>query len=98
MCCIFMALLLLGPRLSGLIWWIAEPGRWDEAFSSFVWPTLGLIVTPWTTIMYVVVEPNSVNGFEWFWLVLAAFADIASYSGGYLNRQQAPGYPYTGAG
>jgi len=89
-----MALLLLGPRLSGLVWWIAEPDRWDEVFSSFIWPLLGLAVLPWTTLMYVVVEPGSVSGFDWFWLGIAVLADIASYSGGYQNRQRAPGYPY----
>jgi len=89
-----MALLLLGPRLSGLVWWIAEPARWDEVFSSFIWPLLGLAVLPWTTLMYVIVEPGSVSGFDWFWLGIAVLADLASYGGGYQNREQAPGYPY----
>lgn len=94
MCCIFMTLLLLGPRLSGVIWWIAEPARWDDAFSTFIWPLLGLLILPWTTLMYVVVYSHGVDGIDWFWLALAALADIASYGGGYQNRQQAPGYPY----
>ncbi len=94
MCCVFMMLVLLGPRLGGLIWWIAEPGRWDDAFDSFVWPVLGLAFLPWTTLMYVIVETKGVTGFEWFWLGFSLLADIASYGGGYQNRQQVPGYPY----
>ena len=26
-------LFLLGPRAAIIIWWIAQPGRWDAAFS-----------------------------------------------------------------
>jgi hypothetical protein len=34
-----------------------------------------------------------VTGFEWFWIALAAFADIGSYAGGaYGNRNKIPGY------
>ena len=94
MCCIFLTLVLLGPRLGGVIWWIAAPERWDKAFSTFIWPLLGLLVLPWTTLMYVAVHPHGVTGFDWFWLALAALADIGSYGGSYQNRQQAPGYPY----
>jgi hypothetical protein len=97
MCCIFLTLVLLGPRLSGVIWWIAEPDRWDEVFSSFIWPVLGLLFLPWTTLMYVIVDTHGVAGFEWLWLAIAALADLAMYGGGYQNREQAPGYPFTSA-
>jgi hypothetical protein len=93
-CCIFTALVLLGPRVGGAIWWIAAPDRWDKAFSTFLWPLLGLLVLPWSTLMYVAVQPHGVDGFEWVWLGLALLADIASYSGGDQNRQRAPGDPY----
>jgi hypothetical protein len=91
---VFTILVLLGPRFGGLLWWIAEPGRWDDAFDSFVWPVFGLLFVPWTTLMYVIVEPHGIAGFDWIWLGFSLVVDIASYGGGYQNRQQAPGYPY----
>jgi len=97
MCCIFMALVLLGPRFSGFAWWFFQAARWDEAFSSFVWPLLGLLFVPWTTIMFVGVQPHGVTGVDWLFLSMAFLGDIACYGGGYQNRQRAPGYPYVTA-
>jgi hypothetical protein len=94
MCCIATSLVLLGPRLAGLLWWIFAPERWDRSFSSFIWPVLGLIFVPWTTLMYVIVKPGGVAGFDWIWLGLSLVADVASYSGGYRYRESVPGYPY----
>jgi hypothetical protein len=43
--------------------------------------------------MYMAVAPNGLVWFDWIWLALAFFADIASYSGGaYGNRNRVPGY------
>ena len=53
MCCLFTILLLLGARAVDIVWWIAQPGRWDAAFSSALWPILGIIFAPWTTMMWV---------------------------------------------
>jgi hypothetical protein len=70
-----------------------RPALWNTAFSNWIWPMLGLIFLPWTTLMYLLVFTNGVTGFEWFWIALAAFADIGSYAGGaYGNRNKIPGY------
>jgi hypothetical protein len=93
MCCVFTLLVVLGPRVAGIIWWIARPALWQSAFNTVVWPILGLIFLPWTTLMYMLVFPGGVVGFDWFWIVLAVFADVASYAGGgYGNRNRIPGY------
>ena len=96
MCCAFLALVLAGPRIFGAFWWIFQPGRWQAAFSSWIglwwiWPVLGIIFLPWTTIMYILVAPLGVTGLEWLWLGLMLIADIASYGGG-VGRKQIPGY------
>ncbi len=94
MCCFFTALVLFGPRLAILIWWLINPARWAAAFTgSFIWPLLGFLFLPWTTIMYVIVFPGGVVGFDWIWLGLGLLADISSYAGGgYGNRDRIPGY------
>ena len=89
MCCFFAALVAFGPRLAILIWWLVDQARWNLAFDSFIWPLLGFIFVPWTTIMYVIVFPGGVTGFDWVWLGLGILADISSYiGGGYGNRSR----------
>jgi hypothetical protein len=92
MCCLFTILLLLGARAIDIIWWIAQPGRWDAAFSSALWPILGIIFAPWTTMMWVLCSPGGVNGIDWLWIVLAIVVDVGFWSGGaYGNRGRMPG-------
>lgn len=93
MCCFLTILLMLGPRAAGVIWWLARPMLWNAAFSSVLWPILGLIFVPWTTLMYILVAGNGVTGFDWLWIGLSVLADIASYGGGaYGNRDHLPMY------
>ena len=99
MCCFFTTLVLFGPRLAILIWWLVQPVRWHLAFDKFnmpfLWELLGFLFLPWTTIMYVLVAPAGVTGFDWLWLGLGLLADIASYSGGaYSGKERMPGRGY----
>ena len=98
MCCAFLALVLLGPRVFGAFWWIFQPVRWEAAFRDFaggnlwwIWPVLGIVFLPWTTIMYVIVSPGGVVGWDWLWIILMLVGDIASYGGG-VGRKRVPGY------
>lgn len=89
----FTSLVLLGPRFAILVWGLVQPARWEAAFSTFVWPLIGFLFLPWTTLMYVGVAPLGVSGFDWFWLVLAFLLDIASYSGSaWGNRERINSY------
>ena len=98
MCCAFLTLVLLGPRIFGAFWWLFQPLRWQTAFSNFaggnlwwLWPVLGIIFLPWTTIMYVIVAPGGIVSWDWLWLGLMLVADIASYTSG-VGRRRIPGY------
>jgi len=95
MCCFITILFLLGPRFATLIWWLINPVRFNVAFSSFIWPILGVIFLPWTTLMYLIVwsPVTGVYGLDWLWLALAVLADLGTYAGGgYGNRDRIPGY------
>jgi len=95
MCCFFTILLLLGPRVAAPIWWLINPGRWSLAFnSSWIWPLLGIIFVPWTTMMYVIVFPGGVTGLDWLWLGLGLLSDIVWYTGA-AARRRVPGYTGT---
>ncbi|MDX1417458.1 MAG: hypothetical protein R3293_24855 [Candidatus Promineifilaceae bacterium] len=98
MCCAFLALVLVGPRIFGAFWWIFQPARWQLAFNNFpmsglwwIWPILGIIFLPWTTIMFIIVSPGGVVGWDWLWIGLMLVVDIASYTGG-AGRKRLPGY------
>ena len=68
MCCVIAALFTLGPRAAILFWWLVQPIRWGETFDTFLWPFLGFLFLPWTTLMYVLVYPAGINGFDYVWL------------------------------
>ena len=62
MCCLIAALFMLGPRAAIFIWWLIEPGRWSLAFDTVLWPIVGFLVAPWTTLMYLAVFPGGIDG------------------------------------
>ena len=81
-CCLALSAGFIGPRFALLLWWLFGT-KVDAAFSTFIWPLLGLLFLPWTTIAYVLAwgPVYGVSGF-WGWLLVAIglFADIATYS------------------
>ncbi len=99
MCCFLLVLFVFGSRIAGIFFWLFRPGMWGSAFGSWpliwwIWPVLGLIFLPFTTIMYVLVAwgPGGVTGFDWVWLILAVLIDLMGHGiGGYNNRDRIPG-------
>lgn len=87
MCCFLTTLVLIGPRAAVVIWWLAQPLRWQSAFTSLVWPLLGFLFLPWVTLAWVLVVPGGVAGLDWVWLGLALAADLGSYGGGAYGRR-----------
>jgi hypothetical protein len=87
MCCFATILVLFGPRLAIILWWLFDMARWERAFDTIMWPILGFIFLPWTLIVYVLVFPGGVIGIDWLWMVLGVLMDIFSYTGGYRNRR-----------
>jgi hypothetical protein len=90
MCCIFTTILLVGPRLGIMVWYLFSPAYVNGAFDSWFWGFLGFLFLPWTTLMYIAIYPGGIIGFDWIWLGLAVFADIATYLGGYRERERVP--------
>ena len=55
----------LFPRLALLIVWIARPVLVDAAFTTWLWPLLGIIFLPFATLMYVILHTGGgLNGFD----------------------------------
>jgi hypothetical protein len=93
--CLFAILAGFFPRIAFAIYWIARPNVIQVVFNGvWIWPLLGLIFLPFTTLMYTILW--SVGGLstgDWLWVALAAVLDITHYaSSAYNNRNMIPGY------
>jgi hypothetical protein len=80
-CCLALTAGFLGPRVALFIWWIFG-NKVDAAFDTWIWPLLGLVFLPWTTLAYVLAwgPINAVSGAGWLVVALGFAADIATYS------------------
>ena len=58
-CCLFATVLAGAPRLAFLLWWLFQPVRINATFTNFLWPLLGVLFVPFTTLMYVIVFPEA---------------------------------------
>jgi hypothetical protein len=92
--CLFALMAGFFPRLAAIFLWLARPGLFSAAFGgAWLWPLLGVIFLPFTTLFYVILwSPTGLTGWDWFWLIMAFVIDIMHYtSTAYSNRNQIPG-------
>lgn len=68
------------PRIVLAVWWLFG-SKVDDAFGSWVWPLLGLIFAPWTTLAIVVAwQPGGLSGVGDSLLIIVGVAlDIVTY-------------------
>ena len=82
-------------RIILLMFWISRPVAWNAAFETAIWPCLGFLFLPFTTLMYVwlIQGAGTIQGIDWLWLILAILVDVANLgTAGYANRNRVPGY------
>ena len=87
--CLFALLAGFFPRIAFAVYWIARPNIVDSVFGNFIWPLLGLIFLPLTTLLYVILwntGGHGVTGWEWIFVFFAFLGDLASYGGGARRR------------
>ena len=71
-----LCLALPDDRVERLLAYVALPARWNAAFQNIIWPILGFIFAPWTTMMYVLICPGGLNGIDWRLFGLGFLDDI----------------------
>jgi hypothetical protein len=77
--CLLILLTGFFPRVAAVLYWLWRPVLWDRAFDgSWVWPLLGIVFLPVTTIIWVLVSRDGVVGFDFLWLGIGVFLDIGS--------------------
>ena len=92
--CIFGCLGLFAPRVVTIFLWIFT-NLVDRAFSSFIWPLLGIVFLPFATMFYVLVYSvanKGPTGLGWALVVFGLLLDLGSYSSGYRSRRRVPGF------
>jgi hypothetical protein len=93
--CLFALFAGFFPRIAVFLIWLARPTLFLAAFGgSWLWPLLGILILPFTTLMYVLLwSPAGIVGWDWFWLALAVVIDVSTAgSSGWANRDRVPGY------
>jgi hypothetical protein len=88
MCCVVTLLIFIGPRIAGIVWYFVDTPLWNAAFNNILWPILGILILPWTTLSYVLMSPGGVQGLQWAVVILGLLIDIASFGGGGYSRQR----------
>ncbi|HET7758945.1 MAG TPA: hypothetical protein VFK62_03405 [Gaiellaceae bacterium] len=88
--CLVVLIALFSPRLALALTWIFTP--WvDRAFGPIIWPILGIIFLPLTTLLYVILwntGGRGVSGWEWIVVILAVFGDVAAHSVSAARRRE----------
>lgn len=100
-CCLGVLLLGGAPRVALLLWWFVDPARVDATFRgwtaavgsvtapTWIWPLVGLLVVPWTTVAYIFVSPGGISGLDWIILLIALLLDLSTHGGsGRAYRQR----------
>jgi hypothetical protein len=85
--------MMISPRL-GIIFLWAFTNFVQRSFDTWIWPLLGLIFLPWTTLLYILVAAPAGGITFWGWLFvgLGLISDIASHANSYASRNQAAAY------
>jgi hypothetical protein len=88
--CLLALMAAFAPRFVFLVIWIARPVYVDSVFDTFIFPLLGLIFLPFTTLMYVFLAapPFALTGWDWLWIGIAVVLDLSHYGGAYVQRGQ----------
>lgn len=88
--CLFILISGLSPRIGIIILW-AWTGYVERAFGNWVWPVLGLMFLPWTTLTYILVVASVGNVSLWSWLLVALglLLDLDIHRRSYTDRVRA---------
>lgn len=85
--CLFALLGAIAPRLALILMWLFTD--WiGRTFDSFIVPLLGFIFLPLTTVIYVLVSPGGLSGFDLILVIVGVIIDLGSYGGGVFGRKR----------
>jgi hypothetical protein len=83
--CLIIILAMLTPRLVLALIFLLT-GWFEIVFATWLWPVLGFLFLPYTTLAYMAAVLNTGGAITTGWLaliVIAALADVGHWGGGY---------------
>ena len=93
--CLLAFAAAIAPRVVLILAWIFSD-RWPIVWGdNFLWPLMGIIFLPYTTIMYMlawspaVAGGGNIEGWDWLWIILGVFLDIMKWGQMLANRKEA---------
>ncbi len=92
--CLFVMMAAFAPRLGVLFIWLARPAMVNAAFDTWIFPLLGIIFLPFTTLMYLILYTPGigVTGADWIWLGLAVVLDLGHIGASAYNADKETGW------
>jgi hypothetical protein len=91
MCCVISSIFFIGPRAGLLVWWLFDPAKFSMVYNNLLWPILGTIFLPVTTLTYTFIFKPGFGGpigLDWVWLGLGLIVDLSLYGGGAYSRRK----------
>ncbi|MGB7159388.1 MAG: hypothetical protein WBD40_15075 [Tepidisphaeraceae bacterium] len=87
--CLIVLLALIVPRLTLILIWLFS-NYLSRAYDSLVWPLLGFIFMPLTTLAYAyaINRNGAVSGVYFVLTLLAALVDLGAIGGGAAGRRR----------
>src|SRR5215213_600545 len=97
--CLFAIFAGFLPRVADLVLWLARPTQFMAPFGgNYLWPILGIIFLPFTTLFYVIMWTPGIGlaGWDWLWLGIAVVMDLSNLAGHYAKYREQKAAPVTG--
>jgi hypothetical protein len=95
--CLLLLFTLISPRLAMVAIWLLSD--WvDRVFNGWLIPLLGIILLPWTTLLYTIgfiVSGDTAAPWGWLGAIIGLFLDIAVHAGSAVKgreRYRPPSY------
>lgn len=94
--CLIAIIAVLSPRIALVLIWIFTPYVTRAFHGVWIWPLLGLIFLPITTIIYSLayIPGVGIHGLRWLWVALGVVLDIIWHGGGGYRYRYGRGYDY----
>jgi hypothetical protein len=85
---------MLSPRLGIIILWVFTDYVARAFSGAWIWPLLGLVFLPWTTLFFILVAApaGGITFWGWLFVALGLISDLAAHAQAYASRDQAASY------
>ncbi len=91
--CLLALTIVVAPRVMLILAWLFSE-RWDTVWgNAWLWPLLGFLIAPYTTVMYLLVWSSAgISGWDWMWIILGILLDLVKWGQLFQNKQSIPGF------